>query len=269
MEFADSVVIVTGGARGIGRALVERFLQESPRGVILSDMNPELTRAVAAEIGAVPFTCDVTKEEQIRALVQFAEEQFGRVDVFCSNAGFTVKGGVETPDADWQRLWEVHVMSNVYAARAVLPGMLARQSGCLLQTASAAGLMTEVGSAAYSVTKHATVAFAEWLSVQYQKRGIRVSCLCPAGVQTEMLDGADPVHQFLQLHAVTPAELAERVLVGLKAEQFLIVSHPEVHEFFAYKTQDYDRWLANFARINQKLQKQAARATPSRADAED
>jgi short-subunit dehydrogenase len=146
-------------------------------------------------------------------------------------------------------------MSQVYAARAVLPHMLARGEGYLVQVSSAAGLLTEIGSAPYSVTKHAVVSFAEWLSVHYQKQGIRVSCVCPAGVATDFLDMEDPIHQFLHMSAHTPEHVADCILQGIHDEHFLILPHPEVAEFFAYKSQDYDKWLKNFARVNQKLQK--------------
>lgn len=252
MKLNDKVIIVTGGGHGIGRALCRRFAREQPRGIVVADRDAEAAEAVAQEISGLAISGDVCDETHIRHLVETAEVRWGSVDLFCSNAGATIKGGVETPDADWQRMWELHVLSNVYAARAALPGMLARGQGYFLQTSSAAGLLSEIGSAAYSVTKHATVSFAEWLSISYRRSGIRVSCLCPSGVQTEMLDLSDPNHQFLQSHALPAEEVAECVVRGIDAETFLILPHPEVGDFFAAKTKDYDLWLHQFSRIKEK-----------------
>lgn len=255
MQLRDQVIIVTGAGGGIGRALCQRFAQEQPRGLIVASLEADEAETVARECSGVPVAGDVCDESHVQKLVELAETRWGRVDLFCSNAGATVKGGVETPASDWQRLWELHVLSNVYAARAALPGMLARGRGYFLQTSSAAGLLSEIGSAAYSVTKHATVAFAEWLSINYRRQGIRVSCLCPSGVQTEMLNPDDPVHQFLSLHAVTAQEVAECVVQGLAEERFLILPHPEVADFFAGKSIDYDRWLHNFSRMKEKWER--------------
>lgn len=253
MELQDKVVVITGAAQGIGAGLARRFAREKPAGLVLSDLKAESLEAVAKELAADAFACDVAEESQVEALVEFTMQKFGRVDLFASNAGVTVKGGVETPDEDWRKLWNVNLMSHVYAARAVLPMMLEQGSGYLLQTASAAGLLTEIGSAAYSVTKHAAVSLAEWLSVHYQKQGIKVSCLAPAGVRTEFLDLDDPIHQFLHMSSVSVEEMAEKVVEGIREERFLITSHDEVEEFFQFKSKEYDRWLKNFARLNEKL----------------
>ncbi|MBM3970615.1 MAG: SDR family oxidoreductase [Planctomycetes bacterium] len=252
MQLCDKVIIVTGGGHGIGRALCQRFAQERPRGMIVADLDAEAAESVAREVAGHAIPGDVRNETHIQHLVAEADARWGGVDLFCSNAGATIKGGVETPDADWQRMWELHVLSHVYAARAALPGMLSRGEGYFLQTSSAAGLLTEIGSAAYSVTKHATVSFAEWLSVNYRRAGIRVSCLCPSGVQTDMLNLSDPIHQFLQAHALSADDVAECVVRGIAAENFLILPHPEVGEFFAAKPQDYDRWLHQFSRMKEK-----------------
>lgn len=252
MKLIDKVIIVTGGGHGIGRALCHRFAQEQPRGLIVADLDAAAAESVAQEVAGVAIAGDVCDEAHIQQLVAEAEDRWGSVDLFCSNAGATVKGGIETPDADWQKMWELHVLSNVYAARAALPGMLARGQGYFLQTSSAAGLLTEIGSAAYSVTKHATVSFAEWLSISYRRSGIRVSCLCPSGVQTDMLDVSDPIHQFLQSHAMSADDVAECVLRGIDEETFLILPHPEVGEFFANKPKNYDLWLHQFSRMKEK-----------------
>lgn len=259
MDISGKTVVVTGGAHGIGRALCERFHAEGAAGIVVADLDEAAGEKVAASTGGVFTCCDVAVEEQIARLVTIAEEAFGPVDLFCSNAGVTAKGGEEAPDEDWQQLWDINLMSHVFAARAVLPSMLQRGAGYLLQTSSAAGVLTEIGSAPYSVTKHAAVAFAEWLSVTYQKRGIGVSCLCPAGVATDFLDPDDPIHQFLHESSVTPEQVADCVVAGLAEERFLLLPHPEVSEFFAYKGQEYDRWLKNFARLKEKMDRKAER----------
>lgn len=255
MHLADQVIVVTGGANGIGRALCERFSQERAKAIIVADIDVELAHAVAASVSGHAVRCDVSIEDDIQSLVNWTLKRFGQIDLFVSNAGVTVSGGVDVLNEQWQRQWDVNVMSHVYAARAILPNMLSRGQGYLLQTASAAGLLTEIGSAPYSVTKHAVVAFAEWLSVCYQRRGIKVSCLCPAGVSTEFLDLTDPIHQFLHLSSVTPEQVAECVVKGIEAESFLILPHPEVQEFFQFKTINYESWLRNFSRVHEKMER--------------
>jgi NAD(P)-dependent dehydrogenase (short-subunit alcohol dehydrogenase family) len=256
MELKGSVAVVTGGASGIGRALCQRFAAEGARGIVVADMHEEGARAVAAEVKGVAVGCDVGVEDQIVKLARRAEEAFGAIDLFCSNAGLATKGGAEASDADWKRNWDVHVMSHVYAARAVLPGMLKRGSGYLLNTASAAGLLTEMGSAPYSVTKHAAVAFAEWLSIQHREAGIRVSCLCPMGVTTNMLAVDNPHVNYLKLTAVTPEHVAEECVRALREERFMILPHPEVKEFYVYRANDTDRWMNGMRRLNKKIRGQ-------------
>lgn len=263
MDIQNRVVIVTGGGNGIGKALCLAFADAGAGHVFVADRDEVAAREVAAAIGGTPVYCDVSHEPDIQLLVQEAEAGCGRIDLFVSNAGVTAKGGPEVPDDEWLRLWNVNLMSQVYAARAVLPGMLERKEGYLVQVSSAAGILTEIGSAPYSVTKHAVVSFAEWLSIHYQKRGIRVSCVCPAGVATDFLDLDDPIHQFLHYSAVTAEQLAGMVLDGIREERFLIVSHPEVKEFFDFKGTDYDRWLRNFAQLHKKIQRQIDRSAGS------
>lgn len=236
MQIADKVVVVTGGANGIGRALCERFAAEGARAVISADL----------ETGV-----DVTKEADIIRLVKETEEKHGAIDLFCSNAGIIVRGGIEVSDDDWQHIWEVNVRAHVYAARAVLPGMIARGQGYLLQTASAAGLLSQIGSAPYAVTKHAAVAFAEWLAITHYEQGIRVSVLCPQGVKTNMLKGEITTGVGALLHntALEPEQVAEEVVKALAAEKFLILPHPEVAEYFLRKATDYERWLRGMRRL--------------------
>src|SRR3954451_18911253 len=194
MELRDKVVVVTGGGSGIGAALSRRFIAEGARGVAVADVEAGRAESVAAELGerALAVPTDVSKEDDVVRLVDRVTDAWGPIDLFCSNAGIGVGGGVETGNAEWQRIWEVNLMAHVYAARAVLPGMLARGEGYLLNTASAAGLLTNLGAAPYTVTKHAAVALAEWLAITHGDQGIKVSCLCPQGVRTNMLlAGAD------------------------------------------------------------------------------
>ncbi len=255
MDVADRVVIVTGAGNGIGRALCRRMAVEDPRAIIVSDYDGDAAATVAREIRATSFECDVSDEDQVRDLVKFAKSEFGRIDIFCSNAGITAKGGTDVSNDQWQNMWDVNVMSHMYAARHVVPIMLRQGEGCLLQTISAAALVTEIGSAPYSVTKRAALAFAEWLAVQHGRDGLLVSCLCPMGVQTDMLDEEDPVHQYLQMDSLTADEVAESVIQGLADENFLILPHTRVEEFFQLKAEDYDRWLRGMQRLNQKLTK--------------
>jgi len=264
MQLANQIAVVTGGANGIGQALCRRFAAEGARGVVVADIDFDAASRLAGEIGGWAVRCDVSHEAEVQSLVAQVIERHGQIDLFVSNAGVTASGGVDVPDLEWQRLWGVNVMAHVYASRAVLPGMLERGQGYLLHTSSAAGLLTEIGSAPYSVTKHAAVSFAEWLSVKYQKRGIRVSCLCPAGVSTDFLDLEDPVHQFLHLSSVTPEAVADCVIEGLAAEKFLLLPHQEVGEFFQFKADRYDDWLRNFARVNEKMDRARAKARERR-----
>jgi NAD(P)-dependent dehydrogenase (short-subunit alcohol dehydrogenase family) len=193
---------------------------------------------------------NVASESDIQILVDEVLKKYGPIDLFCSNAGVGVQGDCDAPDRDWLRSWEVNVMAHIYAARAVLPGMLARGEGYLLQTISAAGLLTMLGSAPYSVTKHAALGLAEWLNITYGDQGIKVSALCPLGVKTRMLERAEfGGGSFLLEDAIEPDEVAEAVIQGLDAEQFLITPHPKVLEYIRRKTSDYDRWLGGMRRL--------------------
>jgi NAD(P)-dependent dehydrogenase (short-subunit alcohol dehydrogenase family) len=221
---------------------------------VVADRDAGAARRVAAEFGGLAIEVDVAVEADVIRLVERATAEFGLIDLFCSNAGVATAGGIETADADWQRTWDVNVMAHVYAARAVLPGMLARGRGYLLQTASAAGLLTQLGSAPYAVTKHAAVALAEWLALTHAAAGIHVSCLCPLGVETEMLRRVGGgIGAMLRADALTPEAVAEAVVAGLAEERFLILPHPQVAEYFRRKADDYDRWLRGMRRLQEKL----------------
>lgn len=256
MNIRNKVVVVTGGANGIGRALCRRFAAEGARAIVVADVDGKGAADVAKEIDGLAVTTDVSSETDVVRLVAQTIEVYGPIDLFCANAGiFGVTGGAEVLNEAWQQIWDVNVMSHIYAARAVLPGMLERGEGYLLHTASAAGLLTQVGGAPYSVTKHAAVAFAEWLSITHGDAGIKVSCLCPQGVRTQMLLGADGERQsFLRAGALEPEAVADAVVAGLAAERFLILPHPEVAEYFRRKAADYDRWLRGMRRLNAQVQ---------------
>jgi len=254
MEVADRVVVVTGGARGIGRALARRFASAGAEIVIVADVDPDSAWAVAREIGGMAIRCDVSRETEVARLVEKVEIAKGRIDIFCSNAGIGVGGGPETANAEWQRIWDVNVMAHVYVARHVLPGMLARKEGYLLGTVSAAGLLNHMFAAPYGVTKAAALSFFEWLSIAHGDDGIRVSCLCPQGVKTDMLaaerrQGLD----FLTATALEPDQVAEIVLQGIRDEKFLILPHPEVADYFSRKATDYDRWLKGMRRLRANI----------------
>jgi len=245
MEVAGKVVVVTGGGSGIGAALARRFVKAGAK-VVVADINATAVRAVAEEIGGHHFLCDVTKEAEVISLIDFTEEKVGPIDLFCSNAGIGVKGGVECPNDAWQRIWEVNVMSHVYVSRALIPRMIARGGGAIMITASAAGLLSQIGSAPYSVTKHAAVGLAENLAITYGDQGIKVFALCPQAVRTAMA-GEDSVAAVDGL--MEPEELAEKVMEGLEKEEFLILPHPEVRTYMQRKVADYDRWLKGMRRL--------------------
>lgn len=255
MQLKDKVVVVTGGGNGIGRALCRRFAAEGARAVIVADIQAAAAEQVAKEIGGKAVAANVTREAEVVSLVGKAIKEFSVIDLFCSNAGVGVQGGVDAADQEWVRSWDVNVMAHVYAARAVLPHMLARREGYLLQTVSAAGLLTQLGSAPYAVTKHAALGLAEWIAVTHGDQGIKVSALCPQGVRTDMLKRAEfGGGAFLLEGALEPEQVAEEVVKGLAEERFLILPHPEVAEFFRRKATDYERWLRGMRRLQANTQ---------------
>lgn len=254
MQLRDKVAVVTGGANGIGRALCRRFSIEGARGIVVADIDMAHTQEAAEEIGAVAVQCDVSKEADIKRLIEEATAKFGQIDLFVSNAGIAIGGGAEAPDSEWERIWDINFMSHVWATRHVLPQMLARGDGYLLSTASAAGLLSSIGSAPYAVTKHAAVAFAEWLSITHGPQ-IKVSCLCPQGVFTNMLmhSEAGPATAALRPAAISPEEVADFVIRGLAEEKFLILPHPIVAEYVQRKASDHDRWIAGMRKIQARI----------------
>src|ERR671931_204354 len=257
MELSDRVVVVTGAASGTGRALVQRFAAAGARGVVVADLDAAGTQAVAAAIGdrALGVACDVTVEAQVVDLVEQAEAAFGPIDLFCANAGVAVGADEAAPNAEWDLALAVNLKAHVYAARALVPRWLERGEGYFLATASAAGLLTQIGSAPYAVSKHAPVAFAEWLSVTYGDRGVRVSCLCPMGVRTPMTEGDDLAKSVVAAAGtmLEPDDVADAVIEGLRAERFLILPHPEVMTFWQRKVADNERWLAGMRRLQARV----------------
>ena len=252
------IAFVTGAGRGIGRALCREMLRRGAAGVVIVDLDGELARKTAAELGGLGLQCDVTDESAVQAAVAAAIRHYGRIDILVSNAGFGVTeldldDALAVPNETWQRMWQVHVMSHVYASRAVLPGMLERGEGYLVNVASAAGLLSQVGDAAYSSTKHAAVGLADSLAIAYLERGIRVSVICPQYVATAItgLDESLPAGSMPGVLTVEQAALA--VVDGMEREQFLILTHPEVLQFFQRKAADYDRWLAGMRRVRAGL----------------
>ena len=253
MQIRDKVVVVTGGANGIGRALCLRFAAEGARLVVVADLDEDNGFKTVQQIeegrGAF-FCCNAAAKDQMEFLVRTVTGIHGRIDIFCSNAGVGEAGGPEADDASWKRSWDVNVMSHVYAARLVLPQMLERKEGYLLQTVSAAGLLTQIGSAPYSVTKHAALGFAEWLSITYGDQGIRVSALCPQGVRTNMLLKSDFAGSaFLLQTALETEQVADAVVQAMAEEKFLILPHPEVAKYFQNKANDYERWLRGMRKL--------------------
>jgi NAD(P)-dependent dehydrogenase (short-subunit alcohol dehydrogenase family) len=254
VDVTDRVVVVTGGARGIGRALARKFFKEGAEAVIVADVDGDGASTVAREIGGTAIKCDVSREDEVADLVDKVQTAQGRIDIFCSNAGIGVGGGPETATADWQRIWDVNLMSHVFVARYVLPRMLERKEGYLLGTVSAAGLLNHVFAAPYGVTKAAALSLFEWLAIAHGDDGIRVSCLCPQGVKTDMLAAERRLgHNFLTEGALEPEQVADIVVEGIRNERFLILPHPEVAEYFNRKAQDYDRWLRGMRRLRANL----------------
>lgn len=253
MRVSGKIVVVTGGGSGIGAGLAKRFSREGAAAVIVTDVDLAAATRVAEEIDGHAMRVDVADENSNRRLIEEVETHFGPIDLFCANAGIAFEGDEQSPDADWERMWRINFQAHVFAARHLIPRWTGRGGGYLLVTASAAGLLTNIGAAQYTVTKHAAVAFAEWIAVTYGDRGIKVSCLCPQGVRTPMLDQAGKVTELLASTALTTEEVASAVVGGLDAERFLILPHPEVADFMLHKATDRDGWIAAMQRLQAKL----------------
>ena len=251
MELKDKVVVITGGSGGIGKAMAKAFLNEGAAGIMMADLDAAAVAQAAADIGCNGMACDVTDEAQVAALVAATEDQYGQVDVFCSNAGAGGNGLLtDAGNEVWQQQWELHVMSHLYAARAVLPGMIERGEGYLLNTASAAGLLAALGSGPYTVTKAAAVKFAEFLSITHGDDGIKVSVLCPQGVNTAMAPrslGDGQTDGIIEASA-----LAQTVVETMREERFHVLPHPEVEEYVRRKGDNVDRWLLGMQRLRKR-----------------
>ncbi|MCU5783033.1 short chain dehydrogenase/reductase oxidoreductase [Alcanivorax balearicus MACL04] len=243
--------MVTGAAGGIGRALAECFAAAGAKRVICADLDGEGAQATAEAIGGIGRRVNVAEESEIQALIDEVEANEGPIDLFCSNAGISTRGGPEVSNDVWQRIWDINVMAHVYAARHLVPKMTARGGGYLLNTASAAGLLSQVGSAPYAVTKHAAVGLAEWLALTYGDDGIKVSVLCPQAVRTAMTkgkeDGVASINGMME-----PEPVAQACLKAIQEETFLVLPHPEVLEYMRNKTADYDRWIGGMRKLNRR-----------------
>ncbi len=251
MQLKDKVAVITGGTGGIGQAMARAFLTHGARTVIISDLDPAAVKRVAAEIGCDGYACNVTDEDQVKALVAYALDKAGRVDLFCSNAGASVPGVLlDASNESWQAQWELHVMAHLYAARAVLPGMIENGSGYLLNTASAAGLLAATGSGPYTVTKAAAVKLAEFLAISHGDDGIGVSVLCPQGVNTAMAPKSLGNGQTDGI--IEADDLARVVIDALDEERFHVLPHPEVEEYVRRKGDDIDRWIRGMRRLRRQ-----------------
>jgi NAD(P)-dependent dehydrogenase (short-subunit alcohol dehydrogenase family) len=253
VHLKDKVVVITGGGGGIGAALARRFTAEGTKAVVVADVDIKAAGRVAAEVGGLAVETDVSSESDHVRLIQITEDRFGPIDLFCANAGIAFGGDEQTPDEDWERMWRINFMAHVYAARHLIPRWRERGGGYFLSTASAAGLLTNIGALQYSVTKHAAVALAEWLAITHADAGIKVSCLCPQGVLTAMLEGETQLQALLKPNALTPEQVADAVVQGLDDERFLVLPHPEVARYVQHKAGDYDHWLAEMGKLQRRV----------------
>ncbi len=252
MYLKDKTVVVTGAASGIGRALVRCFADAGSKNVVCADINLDGARMIAQEINGLAIEVNVGVESDIKALIKQVEAEIGPIDLFCSNAGILTLGGLEVANEDWQKIWEINVMSHVWAARHVVPGMIERGGGYLLNTASAAGLLNQVGAAPYGVTKHAAVGFSEWLAMTYGDDGIGVSLLCPQAVHSEMTRGFESSVAALD-GMLEPEIVARDCLQAIEQERFLVLPHPQVLDYMRAKTDDYDRWIGGMRKLNRRF----------------
>ena len=252
MDIKNKTIVITGAASGIGRALAQRFAKDGAKLVVCADLNGDGAAKTAKDVGGVAFTVNVGKEDDIKRLIDTVEKEHGPIDLFCSNAGIGIGGGAEASNEGWQRIWDINVMAHVWAARHLVPRMIARGGGYLLNTASAAGLLSQIGSAPYAVTKHAAVGLAEWLAITHGDDGIKVSVLCPQAVRTAMTagnpDGVASIDGMIE-----PEEVAEACVRAIEREDFLVLPHPEVLEYMRRKTSDYNRWIGGMRKLNRRF----------------
>ena len=254
VDIKNAGAVVTGAGSGIGRALARGLAAAGAR-VVVNDLNVEAATAVAEEIGGYPAPGDAATAQGVHDLIDDAREYLNEIDIYCSNAGIAIGAGPDAPEEAWQQSWEVNVMAHVRASRELLPAWLERGRGCFVVTASAAGLLTMLGTATYSVTKHGAESYAEWLAATYGHRGLVVHCICPQGVRTNMLaqsGGAGKV--VLQDAAIEPEQVAEALLAGMEAGRFLILPHPEVHGYYQMRAANPDRWLRGMNRMQQRIE---------------
>ncbi|MCG7518296.1 SDR family oxidoreductase [Ruegeria sp. Ofav3-42] len=251
MKLNGKTVIVTGAANGIGKGLATRFAHEGAT-VVCADIDTDAVRSVAKEIGGHAVPCDVSDEDSIKALIECVEDEIGPIDLFCANAGILTLGGLDVPDEDWDRIWKINVMSHVWTARHLVQRMIARGGGYIMTTASAAGLLNQPGAAPYGVSKHAAVGFAEWLSLTYGHKGLRVSILCPQAVRSEMTRGFEDSVASID-GMLEPEDVAQACVEAIEAEQFLVLPHPQVLDYMRHKAGDYDRWLGGMRKLNQQF----------------
>jgi NAD(P)-dependent dehydrogenase (short-subunit alcohol dehydrogenase family) len=247
----DKIILVTGGANGIGKALCERFAKEGAKRIFVADVDFENAQKVSQTIDGKAVRLDVSDEAEVKKIVAEILEEFGQIDLVCSNAGIAgAEGALDVANDVWQKIYEVNVLSHLYLSRACFPSMIERGAGYFLITASAAGLLTHPTAAPYVVSKHAAVAFAEWLSIAYDERGIKISCLCPQGVKTDLIASAEgEPENFLMAEAISAEACAEAVIKGLETEKFLILPHEEVAQYIVNKAENYDRWLHSLRKI--------------------
>ena len=258
MDLKDKIVVITGAGSGIGRAMAERFKQEGAKHIVAVDINTANVQATADLVGCHAMTADVSSEADMIKIIEETEANLGPIDLFCSNAGIGIAPALDSPDQEWQKSWDINVMSHVYISRHLVPRMVARGGGYFLITSSAAGLLNQIGGASYGVTKHAAVGFGEWLAIHHQHQGIKVSMLCPQAVRTAMTTAGD-AQQSAQIQSasvdgmIEPEEVMESVIQGLRDERFLILPHKIVLDYIRGKTADYDRWIGGMNKLMRSL----------------
>lgn len=256
MEIKDRIVVVTGAAGGIGRALAQAFAKAGAKKVICADLDKDRVEETAKMVDGIARQVNVAREEDIKALIDETEANVGPIDLFCSNAGISIAGGPEVDNDSWQRIWDINVMAHIYAARHLAPKMIERGGGYFLNTASAAGLLSQIGSAPYAVTKHAAVGLAEWLALTYGDDGIKVSVLCPQAVRTNMTKGKED-HVASINGMMDPEPVAQACLEAIRQETFLVLPHKEVLQYMRNKTENYDRWIGGMRKLNRRFAKRA------------